>query len=63
METTKSDWVFVVKQADIPVAGARVIEGAAAGPIAIFRSLDDVVAHKEIVDTSACQRPPPRAAV
>ena len=43
METTNSDWVFVVKQADIPVAGARVIEGAAAGPIAIFRSLDDVV--------------------
>ena len=41
METT--DWVFVVKRDDIPVAGARVIEGAAAGPIAIFRSLDDVV--------------------
>jgi nitrite reductase (NADH) small subunit len=43
MDKTKSDWVFVVKKNDIPVAGARVIEGAAAGSIAVFRSLDDVV--------------------
>lgn len=37
------DWVAVARKSEIPVLGARVVQGAAAGPIAIFRAADDAV--------------------
>lgn len=36
-------WVFVSKQEDIPLLGARVVKGAAAGPIAIFKASDETI--------------------
>lgn len=37
------DWIPVARKSEIPVLGARVVHGAAAGPIAIFRAADDAV--------------------
>lgn len=37
------EWVAVARISDIPKSGARVIDGAKAGPIAIFRTEDDKV--------------------
>lgn len=36
-------WVEVARLADLPPLGARVVEGAARGPIAVFRAQDDHV--------------------
>jgi nitrite reductase (NADH) small subunit len=37
------DWLAVLSLDDIPVLGARVVEGAAVGPVALFRTEDDHV--------------------
>lgn len=41
--TTTEQWVLVGKQADIPLLGARVVKGAVAGPIAIFKASDETI--------------------
>jgi nitrite reductase (NADH) small subunit len=41
--TTTEQWVFASKQEDIPLLGARVVQGAVAGPIAIFKALDETI--------------------
>jgi nitrite reductase (NADH) small subunit len=41
--STTEQWVFVSKQEDIPFLGARVVEGAVAGPIAIFKASDEAI--------------------
>ena len=41
--TASEQWVLVSKQQDIPSLGARVVTGAAAGPIAIFKAADDTL--------------------
>jgi nitrite reductase (NADH) small subunit len=37
------EWKLVARKSEIPVLGARVVSGAHAGPIAIFRTLDDAI--------------------
>lgn len=37
------DWIPVARKSEIPMLGARVVHGATAGPIAIFRTSDDEV--------------------
>ena len=41
--TTDDPWIFVSKKQDIPVLGARIVTGAAAGPIALFKTLDQTI--------------------
>jgi nitrite reductase (NADH) small subunit len=41
--TTVDPWIFVSKKQDIPVLGARIVTGAAAGPIALFKTLDQTI--------------------
>ncbi len=36
-------WILVTTKTEIPVLGARVVSGSPAGPIAIFKTLDDTV--------------------
>jgi nitrite reductase (NADH) small subunit len=36
-------WVLVSQQQDIPALGARVITGAVAGPIALFKASDETI--------------------
>ncbi len=38
-----NEWVHVLDLTDIPVLGARVVEGAAIGVVALFRTEDDQV--------------------
>ncbi len=40
---TTEQWILVGKQADIPLLGARVVKGAVAGPIAIFKASDNTI--------------------
>ena len=41
--TTTEQWIFVSKQEDIPSLGARVVQGAVVGPIAIFKASDETI--------------------
>jgi len=41
--TTSTHWVFVSKKQSLPALGARVVTGATAGPIAVFKALDGAV--------------------
>ncbi|MEI8401107.1 MAG: nitrite reductase small subunit NirD [Alcaligenaceae bacterium] len=41
--TTTEQWVLVSKQEDIPLLGARVVKGAVAGPIALFKASDETI--------------------
>jgi nitrite reductase (NADH) small subunit len=41
--TTTEQWVFVSRQEDIPLLGARVVQGAVAGSIAIFKASDETI--------------------
>ncbi|MEI6836830.1 MAG: nitrite reductase small subunit NirD [Alcaligenaceae bacterium] len=41
--TTVDPWIFISKKQDIPVLGARIVTGAAAGPIALFKALDQTI--------------------
>jgi len=43
MHSQTSGWVYVTKIDEIPIAGARVVTGGKAGPIAIFRTADDSI--------------------
>ncbi|MCS6765060.1 MAG: nitrite reductase small subunit NirD [Candidatus Protistobacter heckmanni] len=43
MMIEKAGWIEVALVEDIPQLGARVIEGGAAGPVALFRAADDHV--------------------
>lgn len=43
MSQIETAWVFVMSKDDLPSAGARVITGGKAGPIALFRTEDDEV--------------------
>lgn len=43
MSEANMNWFQICQIQDIPSVGARVIEGAKAGPIAIFRAEDDAV--------------------
>ncbi len=36
-----NDWIHVLNLEDIPVLGARVVEGAAIGAVAVFRTEDN----------------------
>ncbi len=38
-----TDWIHVLNLEDVPVLGARVVEGAAIGSVAVFRTEDDQV--------------------
>ncbi len=40
---TRETWIAVLALEDIPMPGARVLEGAAIGPVAIFRTEDQSV--------------------
>ena len=40
---TRETWIAVMALEDIPMLGARVVEGAAIGPIALFRTEDQGV--------------------
>ena len=41
--TTSEQWILVSNRQDIPLLGARVVTGAAAGPVAIFKAADDTI--------------------
>ncbi len=40
---SEQEWMFVTTKAEIPVLGARVVSGSLAGPIAIFKTLDNAI--------------------
>ncbi|NDU92247.1 MAG: nitrite reductase small subunit NirD [Ferrovum sp.] len=40
---TEEDWLAVLALDEIPMLGARVLEGAAIGPVAVFRTEDQSV--------------------
>jgi nitrite reductase (NADH) small subunit len=41
--TTTTQWILISQQQDIPLLGARVVSGAAAGPIAVFKASDQTI--------------------
>lgn len=43
MPVADKDWKFICQKTDIPVLGSRIISGAIAGPIALFRTLDNEI--------------------
>lgn len=43
MQITTKEWILVSHVDDIPILGSRVVAGAKAGPIAIFRGQDDFI--------------------
>ena len=43
----QASWLPVLALEDIPLMGARVLEGAPVGPVALFRSGDGVFALKD----------------